>query len=72
MHQSNYKSFHTRDSLKKSVPQESFHAHFKEESHNGVDDWQFIFIDKAENVEQLRKKDFLAIQALYICDRWAK
>ena len=28
----NYKSCHTRDSFNKSVPQESFHAHFKEKS----------------------------------------
>ena len=33
----NYKSCHT--SLNKPVPQESFHAHFKEQSHKGMDDW---------------------------------
>ena len=38
----NYKCWHTRDNFNKSVPQESFHAHFKEQSHNGMDDWQFI------------------------------
>ena len=53
----NYKSCHTRNSLNKSVPQESFHAHGKEQSHNGMDDWQLILIDEAENVEQLRRRE---------------
>ena len=31
-------------------------VHLKEQNHNGMDDWQFILIDKAENVEQVRRK----------------
>ena len=42
--------------FKKSVPQESFHAHLQEQSHNEMDDWQFILINEAENVEQVRRK----------------
>ena len=53
----NYKSCHIKDSLNKSVPQESFHAHFKEQSHNGMNDWQCTIIDKAENLEQLRRRE---------------
>ena len=52
----NYKTCHTRHSLNKPVPQESFHAQFKEQSHKGMDDWLFILIDKAENVVQLRRR----------------
>ena len=54
----NYKSCHTRDSLNKPVPQESFHAYFKEQSHKGMDDWPFILIDKAENVELRMRETF--------------
>ena len=50
------------------MPKDSFGAHFKEESQNGMDDWQFSLIDKVENVEHLRRREvFLAIQALYNC-----
>ena len=64
----NYKSFHTIDSLNKSVPQESFHALFKEQNHNGMDDWEFILIDKAENMEQLRRReDFCQYKFVHVC-----
>ena len=53
----NYKSCHRKYNLNQSVPQESLHAHFKRTDHNGMEDWRFIFIDTASNVESLRRKE---------------
>ena len=53
----NYKSAHRKYSLGHSVPQASFHAHFVEEEHQGMHDWQFTLIDQAGNVDSVRRKE---------------
>ena len=39
------------DILQVSVPQASFHAHFKQTDHNGMKDWSFTLIDHATNTK---------------------
>ena len=53
----NYKSAYRKDSSGQPVPQTFFHAHFAQDDHHGMEDWEFILIDKAENVDSLRRKE---------------
>ena len=53
----NYKNCHRKYNLNKSVAQESFHTHFNQHDHNGMNDWLFTLIDSAESVENLRRKE---------------
>ena len=53
----NYKACFKKYSLNKSVPQASFHAHFSQTDHNGMDDWSFTLIDYAKDVESVRRKE---------------
>ena len=52
----NYKS-HYRSSFKKRTPQASFHAHFKQEGHKGMEDWNFTLIDQAQDCDSVRRKE---------------
>ena len=40
-----------------SVAQASFHAHFNQPDHNGMDDWSFILIDSASGEDSVRRKE---------------
>ena len=53
----NYKSAHRKYNSDQNTPQQSFHAHFSQENHNGMEDWKFTLIDQAENVDILRRKE---------------
>ena len=39
------------------ITQESFHAHFGKESHNGESDWLVTLVDQADSTEELRRKE---------------
>lgn len=53
----NCKCYHQKYSSGKPVIQASFHSHFKQPNHNGMEDWSFTFIDQAENLPSLRRKE---------------
>ena len=53
----NYRCSHRNFLKGKEVKQESFHAHYEETGHNGESDWEFILIDQADSVEDLRKRE---------------
>ena len=53
----NYKSAHRKYRSGQNTPQQSFHAHFSQENHNGMEDWKFTLIDQAENLDTLRRKE---------------
>ena len=53
----NYKSAYRKYTSGHSVPQASFHAHFAQEGHHGMESWKFTLIDQAENVDSLRRKE---------------
>ena len=53
----NYKTCYNKYSVGKTVPQMSFHSHFGQSNHNGIDDWSFTLIDQARDENQLRKKE---------------
>ena len=53
----NYRSCFNRYTTGVSVPQASFHAHFKQTDHNGMNDWSFTLIDHATNTKALRWKE---------------
>ena len=53
----NYSSCFNRYTTGVSVPQASFHAHFKQTGHNGMNDWSFTLIDHATNTKALRRKE---------------
>ena len=53
----NYKSAHRSFLKNKKVKQESFHAHFEKDGHNGICDWEVRLIDQAENVDDLRRRE---------------
>ena len=53
----NYRSCFSKHNSKDVVPQFSFHAHFNQEGHNGINDWLFTFIDQARDVNALRRKE---------------
>ena len=56
LHFNNYKCCHRKYNLKRSVPV-PFHEHFNKDGYFGMNDWQFTFIDRPENVESIRIKE---------------
>ena len=52
----NYKNCYHNHSLK-TVPQQSFHNHFSQQDHNGMEDWSIKLIDHADNDTLLRKQE---------------
>jgi len=40
-----------------AVAQASFHAHFFQEGHKGMQDWEFVLIDQACNLPAVRRKE---------------
>ena len=53
----NYKCCDKKYNAGKPVIQASFHAHFNQSNHNGMDDCQFTSIDCADNLASLRRKE---------------
>ena len=53
----NYTSAYRKFCSKKRVPQASFHAHFEQEGHKGMEDWSFTLIDKARDLDSVRRKE---------------
>ena len=53
----NYRSCHRRHILGKKVPQASFHAHFAQSDHHGMEDCQFTFIDHAVDLPSVRRQE---------------
>ena len=51
----NYKSCHRKFLQGQTIPQHSFHSHFNQSDHKGMDDWSFTFIDRVEDITLLRK-----------------
>lgn len=55
----NYKSCFRKCSSGETAPQMSFHSHFCQEGHNGMEDWDFTLIDQSQNEQSLRvREDF--------------
>ena len=52
----NYKSCYNRHRAQ-TVPQQNLHNHFDLPGHNGLEDWEFILIDQADNEASVRKKE---------------
>jgi len=52
----NYKSCHNR-CKKQTVMQADLHDHFCQADHNSIQDWEFILIDRGENLESVRKRE---------------
>ena len=42
---------------KRKVSQPSFHKHYGQRSHNGIDDWKFALIEQCETHEQLKERE---------------
>ena len=53
----NYRCAHRNFLKRKTVKQESFHAHFAEVNHHDEDDWEVRLIDQTDIVENLRKRE---------------
>ena len=53
----NYKCCHRKYCSNKPIAQASFHAHFNQLDHHGMEDWSFTLIDKASDVDSVRKKE---------------
>ena len=52
----NYKSAHRILIKGKTVKQASFHAHFEDDKHHGMRDWETTLIDQTEGVDDLRRR----------------
>ena len=52
-----YKCHHRKHNSGKTAPQLSFHSHFAQYNHNGMEDWQFILIDEATDLDSLHRKE---------------
>ena len=44
-----------------TVKQASFHAHFEDDKHHGISDWEITLIDQTDSVNDLRRRVFLAV-----------
>jgi len=53
----NYKNANRNFNLGKQVPQASLHQHFNQEDHNGANDWIFTLIERAPDINILRKRE---------------
>ena len=53
----NYKSAHRNFSKGNSVKQVPFHAHFEDDKHHGMSDWESTLVNQAESVDDLRRRE---------------
>ena len=54
---SNYKSAHRNFIKGKTVKQAPFHAHFEDDKHYGMSDWEITLIDQTDSVDDLRRRE---------------
>ena len=40
-----------------TVEQASFHAHFEDGKHHGINDWEITLIDQTDSVDDLRRRE---------------
>ena len=52
-----YKSAYRNYIKGNTVKQASFHAHFKDDKHHGMSDWEITLIDQTESVGDLRSRE---------------
>jgi len=53
----NYRCCYRKHSSGSVVPQATFHAHFAQDGHRGMEDWEFTLIDQAENLPTVRRRE---------------
>ena len=53
----NYKSAHRSFIKGNTVKQASFHAHFEDDKHHGISDWEITLIDQTDSVDNLRRRE---------------
>ena len=53
----NYKSAHRSFIKGNTVKQASFHAHFENDKHHGISDWEITLTDQTDSVEDLRRRE---------------
>ena len=53
----NYKSAHRSFIKGNTVKQASFHAHFEDDKHHGISDWEITLIDQTDSVNDLRRRE---------------
>ena len=53
----NYKSAHRNYIKGNTVKQAQFHAHFEDDKHHGMSDWEITLIDQTESVGDLRRRE---------------
>jgi len=53
----NYKACFKKCSSGITAPQMSFHSHFCQANHNGMNDWAFTLIDQSQDLTSLRKRE---------------
>ena len=53
----NYKSAHRSYRKKRKVSQQRFYEHHGQQSHHGIDDWQFTLIEQCETHKQLKERE---------------
>ena len=53
----NYKSAHRNFIKGNTVKQASFHAHFEDDKHHGMSNWEITLIDQTDSVDYLRRKE---------------
>ena len=41
-----------------TVKQASFHAHFEDDKHHGISDWEITLIDQTDSVDNLRRREY--------------
>ena len=70
-HFNNYRSCHRKFFRDHSVIQVSFHAHFMQDGHCGIDDWKIILIDKGVINRKLDKESFFGNISLTLLYRMA-
>ena len=44
-----------------TIKQASFQAHFEDDKHHGISDWEITLIDQTDSVNDLRRRVFLAV-----------
>ena len=54
----NYKSTHRNFIKRNTVKQASFHAHFEDDKHHGISDWEITLIDQTDSVDDLRRREY--------------
>ena len=43
--------------MRTNVPQASFHSHFAQEDHKGMEDWEVTLIDHAHDLPSIQRRE---------------